>query len=172
MRLILAAIFVTILAAPAFAQRCKYDVETESHRETGYFLMFRGGIVGLGGHFGVRDGEGYLRGRYPSQFKARAEFTAETPLEIALDNGEMLTLKVISEDRARLRFFGAAFNNREAEPVYALSPANFGVLATNRITSLKLNFVVDGEEQSTEREVKQKHAENIVEALRCLDPPG
>jgi hypothetical protein len=45
-------------------------------------------------------------------------------------------------------------------------------LATNRITSLKLNFIVDGEEQSTEREVKQKQAEKIVETLRCLDPPG
>jgi hypothetical protein len=168
MKLAFTALLMSLVVTPALAQRCKFEVEESSHLESAYFLMFRGGSVGLAAHVGIREGEGYLRDRYASQFRARAEFAMATPLELTLDSGEVMTLNVISEDRARLTFFGAAFANREAEPIYALSPAEMQTLSNSLITELTLSFVADGERRSTTREVKPKHAERIASAVRCV----
>lgn len=162
------AVVLCILAMPAFAQRCKLEVETGSQIESKLLIIFRGGTVGLAGYFGISDGVPYLRGSYASQFRARAEFTTETPLVLKLANGETLELAVNIDARAKLTFVGAAFGNRQAQPVYAISDRQLATLAEIPITSLTLNFIVDGEQRSTDREVTSKHAEKIIEAIGCL----
>ena len=155
---LLAALMSSMVAAPALAQKCKYEVETDTQLESRLLIIFRGGTVGLAGYFGVLDGQPYLRGSYASQFRAKAQFTAATPLELVLANGNSMTLPVNTTSEARLRFFGAALNNRQAEPIFSLS----------RDQLETMHFVVEGAPQSTEREVKPKHAERITEAVTCL----
>ena len=167
-KLLLAGLMSSIVATPALAQRCKYEVETDAQLESKLLIIFRGGTVGLAGYFGVLDGRPYLRGSYASQFRAKAEFTSETPLELLLANGDSMTISVNTTSEARLRFFGAALNNRQAEPIFSLTRNQFEVLANTAIVGLTMNFIVEGEAQSTQREVKPKHAERIAEAITCL----
>ena len=165
---LLAMFMASMVAAPAWAQKCKYEVETDTQLESRLLIIFRGGTVGLAGYFGVLDGQPYLRGSYASQFRARAEFTADTPLELVLANGDSMTLPVNTTSEARLRFFGAALNNRQAEPIFSLSQDQLHTLADTHVVGLTMNFVVEGEAQSTEREVKPNHAERIADAVSCL----
>ena len=59
-------------------------------------------------------------------------------------------------------------NNREAQPTYELSRSQMESLAATPITALTLNFVADNEQRSTDRSVKESHAEKMLEAIRCL----
>ena len=167
-RYFLAALISSTVAAPALAQKCKYEVETDAQLESKLLIIFRGGTVGLAGYVGVLDGQPYLRGSYASQFRAKAQFTADTPLELVLANGNSMTLPVNTTSEAQLRFFGAALNNRTAEPIFSLTQDQLETLAENHIVGLTMNFIVDGEAQLTEREVKPNHAERIAEAVACL----
>ena len=66
-----------LIAGGSQAADCKFEIEEVDHIEAPRLIMFRGATVGLGGQFGVKDGENYLRGFFGSNFKARALFNAE-----------------------------------------------------------------------------------------------
>jgi hypothetical protein len=164
--------FLVLVAAAtsASAQRCKLSIDTDDHRETRILVLFRGGTVALGGRFGVQSGEVYLRGLYNSQFRRRATFNDDTPLTVRLADGQAFDFPLASVDSSRLRFLGAALNNRTAEPVFVLSDAQLRALASTAIVSLTMRVLVEGEIRPDEREVADKHAEAIMAAVRCLAP--
>ena len=165
---LIALAFLSIVSSNAVAQDCKFEVETDAHVESKYLTIFRGGSIGLAGHFGIKEGLAYLRARYFSQFRAKAQFDSSTPLLIELADGTRYELPVLENSAARLKFAGFAMNNREAQPTYEISHSQMESFAKSPITAITLNFVADSERRSTDRSVKESHAEKMLEAIRCL----
>jgi hypothetical protein len=131
--------------------------------------LFRGATVGLGSQFGVKSGEYYLRGFFGSNFKARAMFTAATPLELTLADDHVLTLDVITEAiSSKLKFGHIITASREAEPVFSITLEQWTALQESPIVNLHMSFDVEGERQSETRDVKSKHAQRIMAALMCV----
>jgi hypothetical protein len=156
------------LSTTSFAQDCKFKTETETQVESKILVLFRGGVVAMGGYFGIKDGQPYLRTRYNSQFKGRASFTAETPLTLKLANGQEVELPVIDEEQSRLSIIGAAFNNRVAQPVFGMTREQVSVLSESPIVSLTLRFMADGTLQSDVREVSGGNGQSMLQVIRCL----
>jgi hypothetical protein len=127
---------LSLLSTTAFSQNCKLKTtDADGQVESKILVLFRGGIVAMGGYFGIKDGQPYLRTRYNSQFKGRASFTSETPLTFTLADGQQVELPVIDEERSRLSIIGAAFNNRVAQPVFAITKEQVATLSRSPIVS-------------------------------------
>ncbi len=163
-------VFITLLLVEAaHAAKCKYEVEQVDHVESRMLILFRGGLVGLAGYFGEKNGQPYLKGRYASHFKGRAQFTAENPLKLILADGRTLTLDVISDAiSSKLRFGHIITASREAQPIFTITAKQWHALVENPIISLSLSFDVEGKRHSTTRDVKDKHAKKIQAALKCV----
>ena len=169
MKKILIVLAALPLADVANAAKCKFDIEEADHIETRRVVLFRGATVGLGGKFGVQQGEYYLRGFFGSNFKARASFTAANPLELTLADGRVLSLEVVTEaTSSKLQFGHIITSSREAEPVFAVSREQWSALMEHPIVSLHMSYEAKGERKSENRKVKGKHADKIMAALTCL----
>jgi hypothetical protein len=168
MKRLLALMALSLLSTSALAQRCNFRTETEGHVESKILVLFRGGIVAMGGHFGIKDGEAYLRTRYNSQFKGRASFSADTPLTLRLADGKEVALPVVADTEAKLAVIGIALGNRTAQPMFALTREQLAMLAESPVVGLTMRFRADGALQSDDREVKQGHSESIRDTVRCL----
>jgi len=158
---------IQLLAAPSLA-RCKLETHETGHVETRALTIYRGGSVGLQGHFGVKDGRSYLRALYFSQFRAAAEFPADSPLELTLADGTHVELRVLEPARAELQWAYGLINNREAQPLYEISAPQWHALATSPIAHARIAVRARGEPLSYDWEIRRGHAEKIVEAIQCL----
>jgi len=162
------AIIVLLMASPVYAAKCKFGIEKPGHVESKMLLVFRGMTVGLQGYFGVKDGETYFRGRYASNYKARENFTEETPLELTLADGRTLSLEVISGDDADIQFGHLITVSREAQPVFTVAEAQWQALLESPIVALRLSFEVADGYRSRESKVKARHAAKIQAAMECV----
>jgi hypothetical protein len=170
---ILLVLITLLLTGGAHAAKCKFETQQVDHVESRRLILFRGATVGLGGHFGMKNGEYYLRGLFGSNFKARAMFTADTPLELTLADDRVLTLDVVTEAiSSKLRFGHIITASREAEPVFSVTAEQWSVLQESPIVSLHMSFDAKGERQSETRDVKSKHAQRIMAALECVTQEG
>ena len=150
------------------AAKCKFEIDEPGHVESRMVLFFRGGLVGLQGFFGIKDGERYLRGLYGSNFKAKAHFFEETPLQLTLADGREITLDVIVDASAKLQIGHYITVSRQAEPFFAVTDDQWTALQESPIVGLHMTFDAKGERRSETREVKSKHAEKIQAALECV----
>lgn len=156
-------------AGAAHAAQCKFEVQEADHVESHRLVIFRGATVGLLGYLGVKNGEYYLRGLFGSNFKARAMFTADTPLELTLADDRTLRLDVVTEAiSSKLKFGHIITASREAEPVFSVTPEQWSTLQEIPIARLHMSFDIKGERKSELREVKSKHAQRIMAAIACV----
>ncbi len=168
-RIMLLLIVVLPFAGSAYAAKCKFEIQEADHVESRRLVLFRGATIGLMGNFGIRNGERYLRGLFGSNFKARAMFTADTPLELMLTDDRTVSLSVVTETiSSKLKFGHIITGTRDAHPVYSLTPEQWSALQASPIVSLRLNYDVKGERRTEAREVKKKHAGRIIDALACV----
>ena len=168
---LLALVVCLILAATSQAAKCRYEIEEADHLESRMLILYRGAITGMAGHFGVKQNQRYFQGRYGSNFKGRASFTAETPLVLNLDDGRTLTLEVMSEAiSSKIRFGHVITVAREAKPVFTVTPDQWQALLTNPVSSLHMSFFVGDERHEVSRDVKPKHAQKIQAAMACVLP--
>jgi hypothetical protein len=166
---IILVLITLLLTGGAHAAKCKFEIEQGNHVESRKLILFRGLTVGLGGQFGVKNGQYYLRGFFGSNFKARAMFTADTPLELTLADDHVLTLDVVTEAiSSKLKFGHIITASREAEPIFSITREQWTALQKSPIVSLNMPFVVKGERQSEIRNVKTKHAQRIMTAVKCI----
>jgi len=162
-------LFALLLSSGACAAKCKFEIQQTDHVESRRLVLFRGATVGLGGQFGLKDGQHYLRGFFGSNFKARAVFTSDTPLKLTLADDRVLTLNVLTEAiSSKLKFGHIITASREAEPIFFLTLEQWVALQESPIVSLHMSFDVKGQRQSETRKVKSKHAERIMAALMCV----
>jgi len=170
---ILVGLIALLLSGGAHAAKCRFEVQKVDHVETSRLVLFRGATVGLGGQFGLKSGQYFLRGFFGSNFKARAMFTEDTPLELTLADDRVLTLDVLTEAiSSKLKIGHIITASREAEPVFSITPEQWGALQDSPIVSLHMSFDVKSERQSETRNVKGKHAQRIVTALKCVTQEG
>lgn len=160
------------LAGGAQAAKCKFEIEEADQIESRLLLLFRGGLVGLSGHFGLRNGKPYLKAHYGSNFKARAQFSEDTPLELHLADGRNITLDVISDASAELQFGHIITGSRVAQPLFAITAPQWDALLESPIVRLHMAFDAKGERRSETRDVKDKHAKRIMAALECIVQEG
>jgi hypothetical protein len=166
---VLVGLITLLLSGGAHAAKCKFEVQQVDHVESARLVLFRGATVGLGGQFGLKSGQHYLRGFFGSNFKARAMFTEDTPLELTLADDRVLTLDVLTEaTSSKLKFGHIITASREAEPIFSISPEQWVALQESPIVSLHMSFDAKSERQSETRKVKRKHAQRIVSALKCV----
>lgn len=157
------------LAGEVQAAKCKFEIDEGHQIESRLLLLFRGGLVGLSGQFGIKDGKPYLKALYGSSFKASAQFSEDTPLQLHLADGRTLTLNVISDDAAKLQIGHIITATREARPLFAITEQQWNALLESPIVRLLMTFDAKGERRSEERNVKPKHAEQILAALKCIN---
>lgn len=158
-----------IFAGGADAASCKFEFSEAGHVESDRLVLFRGATIGLMGHFGVQDGEHYLRGYFGSNFKGRVLFTEETPLKLTLADNRTLALNVVTEVLSSKMKFGHIITvTRDAEPVYSITPEQWSALRESPIVTVHMPFEAKGERQTEIRDVKSKHAQRIMEALKCV----
>ena len=166
---VLVGLITLLLSGGAHAAKCKFEVQQVDHVESARLVLFRGATVGLGGQFGLKSGQHYLRGFFGSNFIARAMFTEDTPLELTLADDRVLTLDVLTEaTSSKLKFGHIITASREAEPIFSISPEQWVALQESPIVSLHMSFDAKSERQSETRKVKRKHAQRIVSALKCV----
>ena len=159
-----------LFADRAQAAKCKFEIEETGHVAHRRVVLFRGATVGLGGQFGMKDGEYYLKGFFGSNFKGRATFTADTPLELTLADERTLSLDVITEaTSSKLQLGHIITASREAEPIFTVRREQWLALSEQPIVSLHMSYDVEGERHSEVRDVKGKHADKIMAALDCVD---
>jgi len=162
-----------LLSGGAYAAKCEFEIQQVEHVESRRLILFRGATVGLGGQFGLKSGQYYLRGFFGSNFKARAMFTADTPLDLTLADDRVLTLDVLTEaTSSKLKFGHIITASREAEPIFIITPEQWVALQESPIVSLHMPFDAKGERQSEIRNVKSKHAQRIMAALMCVTQEG
>jgi len=172
-RTILFLILLMSLFGNAHAAKCKFEVQEANHVESKRLVLFRGATIGLMGYFGVKDGERYIRGLFGSNFKARAMFTADTPLELIMVDNRTVTLNVVTETiSSKLKFGHIITGTRDAHPVYSVTPEQWSALQAEPIASLRLNYDVKGERRTEARDVKKKHAQRIMDAIACVSGEG
>jgi len=160
---------ILLLTSGASAAKCKFEIKQVDHVESRRLVLFRGATVGLGGHFGVKNSQFYLSGRFGSNFKARATFTKKTPLVLTLADGRALSLDVITEAiSSKLKFGHIITGSREAQPIFLVTSEQWRALLESPIVSLYMPFDIEGERQSETRNVKNKHAKKIIAALECV----
>lgn len=168
-RVFLTALNVAIFSSAGHAASCKFEIKQDDQIESRRLVLFRGATVGLGGAFGFKDDLYYLRGFFGSNFKARATFTTDTPLELTLADGRRLTLRVATEAiSSKIKFGHVITVSREAEPIYSVTPEQWTALRESPLVRLEMPFHVKGERQLESREVKSSHAQRISDALECV----
>ena len=167
---ILLLMIVLPFAGNAHAAKCKFEVQEADHLESRRVVLFRGATVGLLGYFGAKSGEYYLRGLFGSNFKARAMFTAETPLDLILADDRTLTLDIVTETiSSKLKFGHIITVTRDAHPVYSVTPEQWSALQESPIVGLRMPYDVKGERRTEVRDVKKKHAQRIMDAISCVE---
>lgn len=156
---------LTLLASPAPA-RCRWSIDEANEVETRLIPVATLFFHSLGVRLGFEEDGYYLLATFNTMGK-RADFDAETPFVLALDDGP-LSLTPAEATGMRRTFLGVAVNNKRSDVLYSLSAEGMARLAASIATGLSLHFRENDGPAERVFEIQPRAARNLAEAANCV----
>jgi len=150
------------------AENCRFEVAEPELKESAMIVIGRGFNTGFSGHLGRRGDRYYLRGRYFSSFAATPSFDERTPLAFGFADGTLITLPLQEAATGRLDWHPMLANNRDTQPIFAVSAEHLARLAEGDLTEVHVRRLDKGTVGSKHYKVRQRFAKQIAAAARCL----